>query len=295
MVVVSRSQQFVIYCKSFSSDLEAFRRMFASYRQHNKDNIPLYVSVPSSDEAAFKQIVGSEATVIADESYAESYFTTEMYWNLSLGYINQEICKLSFWETGIAKNYLCVDSDAYFIRDFYKNDFMATKSTPYSVLVMDKDLNTQEYYREFGRWRLGHIKRIFEEVGYDDRRYLTCHGMTVLSSAVLKDFKKNFLRKKKISYKDLIKISPYEYSWYNAWLQKSKIIDVVAVEPFFKTFHMRKEYQLSRISMIKEADIAEYYVGIIMNSNWKPIPPPVRYRDPGMVCEKIYQLVDKLK
>ena len=38
---------------------------------------------------------------------------------LSAGYINQEIVKLCFWETGLADNYLCLDSDAEFVRDFH--------------------------------------------------------------------------------------------------------------------------------------------------------------------------------
>lgn len=290
----TNKKRLALVCKTYRNDHENFCRFIDSYKKHNKDNLPLYISIPEDDLGIFKNFESSRVKIVTDESYAEQYFADDMYWGLSLGYINQEICKLAFWENDFADNYLFVDSDAYFIRDFGYKDFMANDTTPYSVLVMDKDLNTQNFYRDFGIWRLDHIKRIFKEVGYEDERFRTCHGMTVMNAAVLQDFKKNFLEKRKIGYKNLIEMSPYEYSWYNAWLQKSDIIEVVAVEPFFKTFHMRKEYEFSRAALIKEEDLAIYYVGIIMNSNWEPIPPPRRYKNPGKLCRKIYNHIGKL-
>ncbi|NTW29705.1 MAG: hypothetical protein HGA33_00310 [Candidatus Moranbacteria bacterium] len=215
--------------------------------------------------------------VITDESYAASYFTTERYWGLSLGYLNQEICKLAFWETGCCENYLCVDSDAYFVRNFYKKDFIREDGVPYSVLVMDKDLNIERHYQEFGAWRQEMIKKIFDYVGYADDRMLTCHGMTVMNRSVLENMKDVFLSAKGVAYRDLISIAPYEYTWYNVWLQKAGIIPVLGVEPFFKTFHARIEYVFSKSRMLRESDIALRYVGIVLNSNWEPKSPPRQY------------------
>lgn len=285
---------FVFVCKTFRDDYDSFSRLLKSYKLHNIDNIPLYVSVPDSDISLFRSLVGDDAKLISDESYAEQYFTSDSYWGLSLGYINQEICKLSFWESNISKNYLCVDSDVYFIRDFYVDDFMANEDTPYSVLVMDKDLNTETFYKEFSQPRADLIRKIFETVDYDDRRFRTCHGMTVLNSAVLESLKNDFMGARSLSYKDLIEISPYEYSWYNAWLQKSEIIKVIAVEPFFKTFHLRFEYVIARLKLISEVDIAKQYVGVILNSNWTPKGPPTAYEDPNSVHNVIYRLINKI-
>lgn len=284
----------VFVCKTYGVDYDSFCRLFESYRLHNVDSIPFYVSVPEKDIKLFQSFVGADATVISDESYAGVHFTTQEYWGLKKGYINQEICKLSFWETSVAENYLCIDSDAYFIRDFYQSDFMADDKTPFSVLVMDKDLNMQNFYKEFGKWRLDLIKKIFETVGYEDRRYRTCHGMTVFNSKVLKDLKLSFMKKNKLEYRDLIKISPYEYTWYNAWLQKSKVIDVIEVEPFFKTFHMSKEYEIARISLIEQSDISEQYVGIILNSNWQDKKPPTTYENPKRIHRILYNFMSRL-
>lgn len=263
------NNNFALYCKTYSGDLDSFDRFIDSYIKYNKDNICLYISVPSNESGLYNKYKDLNNVVfVHDEDYAENYFTDTEYWGLSIGYINQEICKLAFWETGRTENYLCVDSDAVFIKDFYKSDFMFNDHIPYSVLVMDKDLNIQRDYIEFGKWRTEHIKNIFNYIGLDDPRMLTSHGMTILNSTVLNDFSKNLMRKKSITYRQLIEKAPYEFTWYNAWLQKSKIIPIYNVEPFFKTFHTENEYIAYKQQGISIQDIALKYVGIVFNSNW---------------------------
>lgn len=282
-----------IVCKTYKGDISRFERLYLSILKHNQDKIPFIVSVPKVDlEIFYKRFEG--LNLVTDESYARKYFSNEEIWGLSTGYINQEICKLSFWETRKAYNYLFVDSDAYFIRNFYLTDFIARDTTPYSVLVMDKDLNLQPYYQEFGAYRRSQIKKIFDYIELNDNRLVTCHGMTIINESVMGDFRKHFLNKRKLTYLDLIKISPYEFSWYNAWLQKSKVIDIISVEPFFKTFHTRIEYLISRLLLIKEEDLAREYVGIVLNSNWTPVKAPKRYRDPGLLNKLINRCIHML-
>lgn len=268
--------------------------MVKSFKQFNKESIQLFISVPASEEMKFRSFTRyRNVTLLTDESYAKDSLVAQGYWGLSMGYINQEICKLSFWTTGLCSNYLCVDSDTIFVRDFFIYDFMYDDSTPYSVLFSDKDLYTEKHYREFGVWRKSQIAKIFSAVENADPRQLTCHGLTVLNSAVLRDFKLKYMEKNNMSYGDLLEISPYEFSWYNAWLQKSNVIPVVGVEPFFKTFHMRIDYIASRFKLIRVEDIATQYVGIVLNSNWKH-KPPAGYVDPGVGLKSLYSLWSRL-
>ncbi len=285
--------QFVMFCKTYSKEISRFENLLISFNKHNKDRLNLFVSVSESEIEQYLKYESRTIHIIKDEDYAGKYFAKDNYWGLSLGYLNQEICKLSFWEKKLAENYLCIDSDLYFIRDFRISDFMYNKKTPYSVLVMDKDLQTEHFYRDFGKWRMSLIKKIFKEVGLKDRRYRTCHGMQVINSKVMRNFKSTFMKKKKYEYKDLVRISPYEFTWYNAWLQKSNVIPVVAVEPFFKTYHMRIEYILAKIKKITEKDLSDQYYGIILNSNWKN-KPPERYENPGLISKAIYKILNAL-
>ena len=116
-------ENFGIYCKTYNKDIRSFERLLASYKKFNRDGIKFFVSVPKADFELFRKFDGGNVKVITDESFAGQYFETEKHSGYSTGYINQQICKLAFFETGFLENYFCVDSDAQFIRDFYKKDF----------------------------------------------------------------------------------------------------------------------------------------------------------------------------
>ena len=280
-----------MFCKTYSGDMNRVRLMIESFNKYNVDAISLILSVPESEIDKFRQFESKTIAIVSDESYACKYFTKEKLHNLPVGYVNQEICKLAFWESKIAKNYLCIDSDLLFIRDFHESDFMADKNTPFTILVMDKDLAIEKHYHEFWLWRQEFIKKIYAAVGLQDRRYRTCHGMQVLNAAVLQSLKHDFIAKHKYNYVDLIAIAPYEFTWYNAWFQKCGLVPEVAVEPFFKTFHMRIEYILSRLRGLDLKDYAYSYVGIILNGNWKR--PEHTYQKPSWWMKRLYKFLKR--
>ncbi len=286
------SENFGIYCKSYNKDVKRFERLLNSFNKFNRDNVKFYTSVPAEDFELFKKFEGSNVKIITDESFAGKYLVKEGFGGYGAGYINQEICKLTFFETGFLENYFCVDSDAQFIRDFYKKDFMADDKTPYTVLIQDKELSCEKFYKRFTKYRKENIKRIYDEIGLDDARYRTCHGMQVLNSKVLKSLKEDFMSKKGLSYKDLIEISPFEFTWYNAWFQKCKLVSEMAVEPFFKTFHSRIEYHFARFRGIKFEDYTKEYIGIILNGNWKR--PVKEYKNPNLFHKVIYFMLKKI-
>jgi hypothetical protein len=119
--------------------------------------------------------------------------------------------------------------------------------------------------------------------------------MQVLNIKVLKSLKEDFMQNKGLTYADLIKIAPYEFTWYNVWFQKCNLVKEYAVEPFFKTFHMRIDYNFSRLKLLKEDDLARAYVGIVLNSNWGNKKLPVKYKKPNFVFKIIYTCLKKLK
>lgn len=284
-------KNFVMFCKTYSGDLDRVSLMIASFNQYNVEELQLILSVPEQELEIFKQFASKTISVISDESYAGKYFTQERLSGLPVGYCNQEICKLAFWESKITKNYLCLDSDLLFIRDFHESDFMADKNTPFTILVMDKDLAIEKHYHDFWLGRQKFIASIYKKVGLNDRRYRTCHGMQVLNATVLKSLKTDFMAKHKYSYADLIAIAPFEFTWYNAWFQKCGLVREVAVEPFFKTFHMRIEYTMSRLRGLDLDDYAYSYVGIILNGNWER--PAAKYEKQTWWMRKLYRFLKK--
>lgn len=261
--------KFVFFCKSYEGDIELVKTMVTSYLRFNKDKIPLYISVPQKDFKLFSdQFHHAQIALLKDEEIADGLVDNTDKW-FSPGYINQEIVKLSFWKTSLAENYFCIDSDSYFIRDFYYLDFMYDADTPYTVLVEDKELCVDPlYYNLFWKSRISSLNEIKKRIGLEDRRFLTCHNNTTLSAKVLRSFEREYLQPNNLSYLDILKIAPFEYSWYNFWLQKRQVVPIIAVEPFFKMFHLKEHYIDYCKKKITESDIARAYVGICINSNW---------------------------
>jgi hypothetical protein len=261
--------------KSFSGDLEYAKRLVASFHAYNGEGIHLYVVVPPEDVPAFAPLGGDDVTVLSEAELGK-HLVASPVGGMRPGYINQEIVKLSFWELGLASNYFCVDSDAVFIRPFGRDDFMRDESTPYSVLVEDNELKVEpRYYREHWVTREESLRRIQQLVGLDDPVIRTCHGHTVFSAIVLRSFTDDYLTPRGWDYADALDEAPYEFSWYNFWLQKSGVIPVHQREPLVKVFHNEDQHLEYILRGITVDDIARGYVGLVINSNYS--------RDLGLV------------
>lgn len=274
------THKFCFMCKSYRGDFEYARRLSESFKKYNHDNLPMYIMVPPEDVGLFRQFSDDVISVLDESQFSFNFVFDDSILGIRPGYINQEIVKLSFWQTGLALNYFCIDSDSEFIRPFFLSDFMFSEDVPYSVLVEDHELKVDpEYYQAYWRGRAQYLDKIKRALQFTDCRSLTCHNNTTLNALVLKSFDQDFLSSKGWSYKDVLKIAPYEFSWYNFWLQKCNIIPVLQREPFFKMFHTKSQHLEYLRKGISKSDIARGYLGIIINSNYSRGYGVVDYED----------------
>lgn len=259
----------VILLKTYVGDIYYVNRLIASYKKYNHDSIPLYIVAPTVDLRLFEKFKDKNINILSDESVSNELVSDDSIRNIRSGYINQEIVKLSFWNKGLCKNYFCMDSDGVFIRDFYVSDFMYNNDVPYTILSEDHELIVDpNYYKNYWCGREKLIRRIQKRIGLRDRRMLTSHGFAILSCRVLESFYKKYLLPNNLDYKDILKVSPYEFSWYNMWLQKDKTIPLEIKEPMVKLFYEKSQHMeyLNREISIK--DIARGYIGYVVNSNF---------------------------
>ena len=103
-------ENLVLYCKSFSRDINLVYRLVESINKFNEDNITTYISIPKQDLEMFKSLNLENIILIEDEL---------VYEGNAPGWQQQQIVKSSFYKLGFAKNWVCLDSDAYFIKPFY--------------------------------------------------------------------------------------------------------------------------------------------------------------------------------
>ena len=262
------AQNFAMLLKSYAGDFEYATRLITSFNQFNADQVTLYAVVPDSDLELFQQLSSDHVLVLSENKLASHLVDSPVH-GMRAGYINQEIVKLSFWELGLASHYFCVDSDAEFIRDFHVSDFMFDPETPYSVLVEDHELEVEPtYYAQYWQTRSAEIQHIADLIGWTSPVIRTCHGHTVFSAKVLESFVEGFLKPRGWDYRDALAESPYEFSWYNIWLQFAHPIGIQAREPWIKVFHHEGHHLEYLMRGVTIADIARGYLGVVVNSNY---------------------------
>jgi hypothetical protein len=271
---------FGILLKSYDRDYDFAVRLIDSFNRFNPELLQMFIVVPELDLQRFR-IFESDTITVLSESLLERYLVNHEVAGIRPGYINQEIVKLAFWELELTANYFCVDSDAVFIRPLSIFDFMFDESTPYTVLVEDNELKCEpRYFEEHWKGREPHLRRIQELIGLEDRRILTCHGHQVFSTTVLKSLKDEFMTERGWGYMEILEASPYEFSWYNFWLQKTHVIPLHLREPLVKVIHNHD--QLVEIAFRGQTiqDFSRGYLGLVINSNFSRSLGAVRISEP---------------
>lgn len=277
-------QSFAFLLKTYSDDYKLTDRLIQSFSQYNKDNILLYLVAPDEELDLFKGLVSQNIHLIPDSQFeAHTCDDHNFSGNSSLGYRNQSIIKLAFWELRIAHHYMCLDSDAVFIRNFYLSDFMVNSNESYTVLIEDNELQTDDdYYRTYWLGRSIELEKILNFLDCTEKIYLTCHGFQIISSKVMSDFKDEVLEKNGLRYKDILDISAYEFSWYNFFLQK-RGYSLSIREPYFKVIHLPNQVLDLVLKNVTVESLARSYIGYVFNSNFYINPTPL-----GLESKKSY-------
>lgn len=265
---MTESLPIALMLKSYAGDFAFAQRLVESFTRHNPEGLTLFCVVPNEDMPQFTPL-SSPHVVVMDEAPFEKYFVTEALNGTRPGYINQEIVKLAFHELGLAENYFCVDSDAVFIRDLHAADFLAPDGYPYSVLVENNELKVEpRYYSQYWLSREKSLQQIADLIGIPGSVLLTCHGHQVFSSTVLRSFVTDFLSPRGWSYRDALAVAPYEFTWYNFWLQKSRVIPIHPREELVKVFHHENQHFEYILRGVTESDIARGFLAVVVNSNY---------------------------
>ena len=272
-----QKNEIVIFCKSFYRDVERVKILLESVSRFNKDKIPFYISVPSDNIKLFKDQLGTTGyNLIEDESINGERLEKEG----REGWVNQQVTKLGFWKLGICYNYVSVDSDGYFIRQFGIEDFIADidTHTPYTVMHEQKDLfswtakstsllgfDPQTSFAE-------HITLGQEVFGRSVKRLYDFGPLPIYSCAVWSSLDEHYIKPNNLSLKNILNQISNEFTWYGETLFAFKTIEIWPVEPIFKMFHYMQQYREYKNSGYTEQDWAKNYLGICMQSS-SGLPP----------------------
>jgi hypothetical protein len=121
----------ILFIKSFRRDFDPVKKLIASIELYNRDHLPVYLSVNDSDFDYFADNLNHKNINLIKDSDIFEYPDND-------GWRYQQIIKSNVYRLGICENYLCIDSDSEFIRDFYYSDFMYNDNTPYTIMHESK-------------------------------------------------------------------------------------------------------------------------------------------------------------
>jgi hypothetical protein len=281
-------QNIVLFCKSYSKDMLRARRMAESIQCFNADNIPFYVSVPSTDLNNFQKCFGDiPAYFLTDEQILSN--TCNIYGPLPKDFptdLLQQLVKLEFWRMGLCENYLWLDSDSYFIKTFHRENFFHAETTPYTVQHLAQDLlgfaartKNKKITRDFNNMAVK-FQKLFHRSGplYD----FGCSPL-LWSCRVLESLADDYLKPDNKTIYTLLQEYPSEMQLYGEYLLFSKKIPIVPTGPFFKVYHYAEQFFEAQMQGESELSLAKKYLGVVVQANWaklaeKKKPPLTRLK-----------------
>jgi hypothetical protein len=264
---------FSLVVKSYFNDLNRVARLVKSIREYNQDRIPLYLIVPSEDLISFKDKLGTEEI---------NFLTDSAVLGLTMGFskakeislppsIMQQVIKSEFWRLDLAENFLIIDSDSYFIRDFSIKDFMFNEDTPYTIMNEGRHqldwaarAGNNRFIRDYHELRekaLGLFGRVGPHFDF-------APTPMICSSKVWRAMFEKVAKPVGESFYDQIVRFPCETQWYGEFLLHDQTIPIIPREPLFKVWGFEEQWKEGVSLGETEEVLSENYLGVIDQSYW---------------------------
>jgi hypothetical protein len=263
----------VLYCKSYRKDFLRLKRLLQSITQFNLDEILFYISTPSADKDLLIELVGNQGYQwVSDESIIQANLDVSagVAKNKS-GSLTQQIVKSEFWRLGLCENYVCLDSDCIFIKDFMRSDFLAADGNPYTVIYQNKEYFQLAVDRGFAKAPQqliaegDRVKHLFGRQG--PNYYCPCPPF-IWSAKVWKSLEESYLKPRGITFWDLCTPDHPETLLYLEALLNFKAIPMYPIEQLFRIYYYDWHHFLLRRIGETPAKIKEHYLGVIYQSSW---------------------------
>ncbi len=249
------------------------KRLLGSISQYNVEKIPFYISTPLADRDLLTELVGNVGYVwVSDESILQANSSTPRdLQDKASGSLAQQIIKSEFWRLGLCVNYVCLDSDCIFIKDFYFSDFMAIDGNPYTVIYQNKEYFQLAIDRGYTKAPANlkaegdRVKALFGRNG--PNYYCPCPPF-IWSTKVWKSLDDEYLKPKGFNFWDICTPDHPETLIYLEALLNFRAIPLHPIEQLFRIYYYDWHCFLLRRLGESPAKLKENYLGLIYQSSW---------------------------
>jgi hypothetical protein len=172
----------------------------------------------------------------------------------------------------LAQNYLCIDSDSVFIRDFGVSDFLASDGNPYTVLHQNKELfqlATNRGHAKVERDLRAETVRVQQLFGRLGPQYYCAPAPFIWSAKVWQSLDDQYLRPKGLTLWDAVTPEYPETLLYGEALLNFQAIPIRMIEPLFRIYHYDWQYYTARRLGETEPKLKQNFLGVIYQSNWE--------------------------
>ena len=264
---------FVLVVKSYFNDLNRAERLIHSIQKFNSDSIELYLIVPEEDLNVFKNKIGTEyVNYLVDNDILDQTMALSKARKVDLPpVIMQQVVKSEFWRLGIAGNFLIIDSDSYFIRDFSIKDFMFNEDTPYTIINEGRHqldwaarAGNNRFIRDYHELR----ERALGLFGRVGPHFDFAPTPMICSSKVWRAMFEKVAKPVGESFYDQIVSFPCETQWYGEFLLHDQAIPIIPREPLFKVWGFEDQWKEGISLGETDKVLAQNYLGVIDQSYW---------------------------
>ena len=264
----------VLYCKSYRRDFLRLKNLLKSVNDFNVENIPFYISTSQEDYPELVKVLegsGNYEWVSDEQIVASNYRVPPGIQGTRTGGLAQQTIKSEFWRLGISRNYVCLDSDCVFIKNFFISDFLASDGNPYTVIYQNKEYFQFSENRNHGRVRVElsqeaeNVKKIFGRQG--PNYYCPCPPF-IWSAKVWESLDEQYLKPKGLTLWDLNTKENPETLLYIETLLKYKAIPLYPIEQLFRIYYYDWHYFLLRRNGERIHKLTSNYLGVIYQSSW---------------------------
>ncbi len=263
----------VLYCKSYRKDFLRLKQLLASVQSYNKDHIPFYISTPESQYDQLVSILGSDGyRWVSDESIiSANEQAPDGIEKSKSGSLSQQVIKSEFWRLNLCLNYVCLDSDCIFIKDFKKSDFLGSNGDPYTVIYQNKEYFQLAFNRGHERAPANlraegdRVRALFNRNG--PNYYCPCPPF-IWSAKVWESLDQSYLKPRGLTFWDLCTAEHPETLLYLEALLNFQAIPLHPIEQLFRVYYYDWHYFLLRRLGESTAKLKENYLGVIYQSSW---------------------------
>ena len=264
----------VLYCKSYRRDFLRLKRLLESINRYNVDHIPFYISTPEDQYPDLISVLGESSGYqwVSDESIiASNPMVSAGIEKTRSGGLSQQAIKSEFWRLGLTENYVCLDSDCVFIKEFHQSDFLAPDGNPYTVVYQNKEFFQLAINRGHSkvvanlRKEGDRVKSLFSRVG--PNYYCPCPPF-IWSAKVWGSLDSQYLKPKGISFWDISSDEHPETLLYLEALLNYHAIPLHPIDQLFRIYYYDWQYYLLRRMGESEDKLKANYLGVIYQSNW---------------------------